>query len=177
MTVLAALALLPWTSGLGACSSSQPGPGYALGGDAAYGFDAAILYEDVNTLPADDTGALVIDSAPPAPCPGPPVPDATTAACANTPSQACPACGSWAFLCATWASPIVKDASVSSFCNAMDLDGSALICCTEPTCIVSNVNGACEAGAQTRYECNGGAVPAGQCEWLGASAPNDYCCQ
>ena len=180
VAVFAALSLLPWTPGLGACSPSNPGPGYSLGGDAGEpGFDAATPGEDAfSQLPDDDTGAVSMDSAPPPPCPGSPVPDnATTTACVNTSSASCPACASWAFFCSEWASPEVQDASASSFCQATEIEGGALVCCTQPACVVSTTAGACDASAQTRFECNGGAVPSGQCEWLGASAPNDYCCQ
>jgi hypothetical protein len=168
-------------TGLGACSSNSVSPSFSGEGGtgASSGMDAG-GGADAPSIPVDDdAGEVTIDSAAPPPCPGSSVPGgATSGACVA--AAGCPSCAPWGFACAGWVSPEMQGASASSFCHATPTEegeGGTLICCTQPACVVSTVGGACDASVQTRYECNGGAVPTGTCAWLGAAAPNDYCCQ
>jgi hypothetical protein len=170
---------------VGACSAAGGDPA-AFWPDAAEdgsttGFDVAIPPVGEDAPPSifgDDANGATVDSAPASSCPGLAVPDdATSTACAIDTSGSCPACASWGFVCPSWAAPVMQGASAGSFCNATVFDGGALICCTQAACVVSIASGGCDASVATRFDCSGGAVPLGSCEWLGASAPNDYCCQ
>ena len=167
--------------GLGACSSDDASQGFSAqetGSDAATPFDAprVVVSEDGTAIIFGD-GANV-GSFDASGCPGAALPeDAMTTACAIDTSASCPACASWGFVCASGSSPMTQGPSAASFCRTIALDGSALVCCTQPACVVSTTGGSCDASTETRYECNGGAVPQGTCAWLGPGAPNDYCCQ
>jgi len=176
---------VPWLAGLAACSSDDPASGYAGDAEAETTSSAvpegsvfvsedapAMIFGDDANPPSDDGGASGL-------CPGVALPeDAMSPACAIDTSASCPTCASWGFVCASWASPILQDASAATFCRGIPIDGGgALVCCTQPACVVTTVAGPCDASTQTRYDCSGGAVPNGACAWLGASAPNDYCCQ
>jgi hypothetical protein len=164
---------------LGACSSNGVSPSFSGEGgtEASSGMDAGGGADASSVAVDDDAGQVTVDSAAPPPCPGSSVPeDATSGACVT--AEGCPSCAPWGFACAGWVSPEMQGASASSFCHASPIEeGGTLICCSQPACVVSTVGGACDASVQTRYECNGGAVPTGTCAWLGAAAPNDYCCQ
>jgi hypothetical protein len=173
---------LPALASLGACSSDTlaGGPSTDAQAEASSAEDAVVAPgEDAPPVVfGDDVNAAAPDATPQAACPGSSVPeDATSTACAIDTSGSCPACASWGFVCPSWARPQMQDASAASFCNATEFDGGALICCTEPACVVSTAAGECDASSQTRYDCSGGAVPHGACTWLGAASPNDYCCQ
>ncbi len=201
ITVLLAALASPWTPGLLGCSSnaSTPGP---FGFDAAQspsddagaqGIPAADApsgsFEDVTPIVfGDDAAGQNADGAPTSSCSGSALPTATTTTCAIDTSESCPACASWGFVCGALASPVVQGGSASTFCRATPTDAGALVCCTKPVCVVTTVvvtseedggdgGGAGCASTQTRYECSGGAVPTGTCTWLGANAPNDYCCE
>jgi hypothetical protein len=188
--VLAALAL-PWTPGLGACSSSDSGGGAAGSPrfleDASATFDTATVPFDGGSTPTEDALPVIFgddanggqaDGALSSACSGSTLPATTTGACAIDTSESCPTCASWGFVCSSFASPQMQPGvSPSSFCRATATEAGALVCCTQPACVVTTVAGGCDASAQTRYDCSGGAVPTGTCQWLGAGAPNDYCCQ
>jgi len=165
---------------LDACSSNGAANFSSdAGADAASSYDASTSYDAPSTVVSDDSGFVPLDAAPPPDCPGSSVPeDATTGACVLDNSEACPSCAPWGFACGGGLGPTLQVGSASSFCHASPADdGGLLVCCTQPACVVSTIAGPCDASAQTRYECNGGAVPAGTCDWLGAATPNDYCCQ
>ncbi len=168
---------------IGACSSAIP---------AGYPSEDAGEDEDSSSVVApldagedvvfqngfgDDAGPSAIDAAPPPSCPGASVPTtAPTTACVVDDTESCPACAPWGFACTGSSGPQMQGVSPASFCRSMAEDGGALICCTQPACVVTTIAGGCDASAQKRYDCAGGAVPTGTCQWLGSSSPNDYCC-
>ena len=174
---------LPWLAWLGACSAGSVPSAFvddaSIVGTSTLPGDAGPIGEDATAIIfGDDANGGNPDAAVSALCPGVAVPeDATTTACAIDMSAFCPPCASWGFVCAGWASPRMQGASAAAFCRATEIEGGALVCCTQPACVVSTVAGQCDASSQTRYDCSGGAVPRGTCEWLGAASPNDYCCQ
>lgn len=171
------------TFGVGACSAQNPAgyPSFDAGEDSGSvvigGGDAG---EDVvfqNGF-GDDAGGAGIDAAPPASCPGASITAGSSSTqCSVDSTEGCPSCAPWGFACVAGASPELQSGSPSSFCRALQDDAGALICCTQPACIVSTIVGGCDGGAQKRYDCTGGAVPKGTCTWQGADSPNDYCCE
>jgi hypothetical protein len=176
-----ALAMTGMTA-LGACSSDGASSFLAeagADGSSGSGYDAGAGDDAPAMIVSDDSGFVALDAAPPPACPGSSVPeDAASGACVLDNSEGCPSCAPWGFACAGGIGPAVQVGSASSFCHAIPADDAGiLVCCTHPACIVSTASGPCDASAQTRYECSGTAVPTGTCDWLGATAPNDYCCQ
>jgi hypothetical protein len=180
--LFAAGAAIAGLTALDACSSNSAAnfssDSSEAGPDAAYSFDAGTGNDSPSTVVTNDSGFVPIDAAPPPACPGTSLPAASTGACVLDNSESCPSCAPWGFACAGGAGQTLQVGSASSSCLGSPAeDGGLLVCCTQPTCVVSTSAGPCDASTQTRYECNGGAVPTGACGWLGSATPNDYCCQ